>query len=82
MNVKQAKWMNHLAFSLPKRRNAPEEYEDAFACDCELGRFALADGASESSFAEVWARLLVEQFVQEPLLELSAWPGWARPGSW
>src|SRR5258708_5479570 len=50
-------------FHLPKRGHAPEEYEDALAADLALGRFALADGASESSFAAAWARLLVEGFV-------------------
>src|SRR5262249_58048077 len=51
------------AFHLPKRGNAAEEYEDALAADPATGRFAVADGASESSFAASWARLLVEGFV-------------------
>src|SRR5438874_6594596 len=53
------------AFHLPKRGNSLEEYEDAFAGSAEQGRFAVADGASESSFAGLWARLLVEGFVKE-----------------
>jgi hypothetical protein len=53
------------AFWLPKRGNQAEEYEDAFAGDGETGRFAVADGASEASFAALWARLLVTGFVQE-----------------
>src|SRR4051794_29142331 len=51
------------ALRLPKRGHTPEEYEDAFAADPALGRFAVADGASESSFAGQWARLLAEGFV-------------------
>src|SRR5438309_355857 len=51
------------AFHLPRRGHAPAEYEDAFAADPCSGRFAVADGASESSFAGRWARLLVEGFV-------------------
>jgi protein phosphatase 2C-like protein len=51
------------AFSLPRRGHAADEYEDAFAADPAAGRFAVADGASESSFAGQWARLLVEGFV-------------------
>src|SRR5262249_10571454 len=47
----------------PKRGNAAEEYEDALAADPATGRFAIADGASESSFAAAWARLLAEGFV-------------------
>jgi hypothetical protein len=51
---------------LPKRGHSADEYEDALAADPAHGRFALADGASESSFAGLWARLLVEGFVHPP----------------
>jgi len=51
------------AFSLHKEGNKPEDYEDAFAGNPKTGRFAVADGASESSFASLWAKLLVEAFV-------------------
>lgn len=51
------------AFMLAKRGHRPDEYEDACAGDPESGRFAVADGASESSFASIWARLLVKGFV-------------------
>ena len=44
------------SLSLPKRGHSPEEYEDALAGDPRSGRFAVADGASESSFAGLWAR--------------------------
>src|SRR6266404_6244133 len=46
------------AFAVPKRGNSTEEYEDAFAANPNAGRFAIADGASESSFASLWAKLL------------------------
>jgi hypothetical protein len=45
-----------------KAGNAPAEYEDAFAAT--RTRFAVADGASEASFAAAWARLLAEGFVE------------------
>jgi hypothetical protein len=51
------------AFHTPRRGNTPDEYEDAFAGDAATGRFAIADGASESSFTGAWAKLLVEGFV-------------------
>ena len=51
------------AFHLPKRGHVAGEYEDAFAGDPARRRFAVADGASESSFAAAWARLLAEGFV-------------------
>src|SRR5947207_13463202 len=53
------------AFHLPKNGNSAEEYEDAFAGSAERGRFAVSDGASESSFAGSWAKLLVDGFVRE-----------------
>lgn len=50
---------------LPKKGNSPEEYEDAAAPDTaieeECAEFvcAIADGATETSFSRLWARLLV-----------------------
>ncbi len=51
------------ALHLVKAGNDPSEYEDAFAADADRARFAVADGATEASFAARWARLLVEGFV-------------------
>jgi hypothetical protein len=48
---------------LAKRGNHDEEYEDAYAADATSGRFAVADGATESAFAATWARSLVQHFV-------------------
>lgn len=53
------------AFALPKAGHGREELEDAFAGDPEAGRFAVADGASESAFAALWAELLVQEFVHQ-----------------
>jgi len=64
---------HYSAFWLPRRGNQPEEYEDAFAADAAAGRFAVADGASESGFAGPWARLLAEAFVGQPRLEPDHW---------
>jgi hypothetical protein len=51
------------ALSLPKEGYGDDECEDAWAADPAAGRFAVADGASESLFAGLWARLLAEAFV-------------------
>jgi hypothetical protein len=59
---KNAPPLHWRAFHTHKRGNAPAEYEDAFAGAPERGRFAVADGATESSFAASWARLLAEGF--------------------
>ena len=53
---------------LQKSGNAPTEYEDAFSCpkhlsdDWEAFRIAIADGATETSFAREWANLLARSF--------------------
>src|SRR6202790_423862 len=51
---------------LPKHGNSEDEDEDAWAADPDRGRFAIADGASESSFAGRWAQLLTEAFLAAP----------------
>ncbi|MDB6055880.1 MAG: hypothetical protein JWN25_3403 [Verrucomicrobiales bacterium] len=59
-------------FWLPKNGNTAEEYEDAFAhSQCN---FSIADGATESSFAERWAQELVKKYVAAP-------PAGATPSS-
>ncbi len=65
-------------FAVPKRGNRADEYEDAFAGNPKLRRFAIADGASESSFASLWAQLLVEGFTQPPR-KLSSRKYWLEP---
>ncbi len=54
------------AFRISKQGNAADDYEDAAAGNVANGRFAVADGASEASFAAIWARLLVDCFVSHP----------------
>jgi Protein phosphatase 2C len=55
-------------FSCPKLGNSVEEYEDAWAhrqTRTPVGvRVAVADGATESSFAKLWALLLAESYVR------------------
>ncbi|OWK40465.1 protein phosphatase 2C domain-containing protein [Fimbriiglobus ruber] len=46
----------------PKSEAAPDENEDAVAANPDQGRFAVADGATQSAFAGLWARLLVEGY--------------------
>ncbi len=55
------------AFHVHKRGGTESEYEDAYYPDeftDEVGAFrcAVADGASESAFANIWAQLLVRGF--------------------
>lgn len=56
------------AFWLPKAGNTPDEYEDAYwpsdhtEGEYNLLRLAVADGATETSFAAQWAGLLVRSY--------------------
>jgi Protein phosphatase 2C len=65
------------SFALPRDGNTPEEYEDALAANPRTGRFAVADGASESSFAGMWAKLLVDGFVASGDGRTTV--GWVKP---
>jgi hypothetical protein len=61
------------AFQLPKAGNSVDEYEDA--CwpersaerEARVFRCAVADGATETSFAASWARLLVRSYCRSQL---------------
>jgi len=61
------------SFSLQKAGNKPEEYEDAFwparqgTFEGNSFHFALADGATESSFSGLWAQMLVYSYGLSPL---------------
>jgi hypothetical protein len=66
------------AFHLPRGGHTADEYEDAFAARADGRRFAIADGASESSFAGQWSRLLVESFTSAAPHPRTA-AAWLRP---
>ncbi len=64
------------AFWLPKSGSAEEEYEDAFwpkqmptdrEADVSDFRVAVADGATETSFSALWAKLLVRSYAEGQL---------------
>ena len=52
------------AGKVPKQGNRTEECEDEFEASPETGHFAVADGATEASYAQEWARILVKAFPQ------------------
>jgi hypothetical protein len=61
------------AFYAPKAGNKESEYEDSFCPERLIGkgdstfRFAVGDGATETSFSGVWARELVRAFCKGEL---------------
>ncbi|MEM3486402.1 MAG: protein phosphatase 2C domain-containing protein [Candidatus Methanomethyliaceae archaeon] len=70
----------------PKVGNSDKEYEDAFSpkprkstIDRDTLAVAIADGATESSFASLWATQLTQQFVRKPFREVIAFQGWLEP---
>ena len=51
-----------LGISAPKDGQTLDECEDAFEGQPESGRFAIADGATQSIYSALWAQLLVHAF--------------------
>jgi hypothetical protein len=68
--------VNWKPFHVPKRGYTEKQYEDYGDGDDLQGRFAVADGASESSFAKQWAKILVEKFLKAPILGEGQWEYW------
>jgi len=60
---------------VPRQGHNLDECQDAAASDPEKGRFAVADGASESPHAALWARLLVDAFVRNGEVRIP-WADW------
>lgn len=69
---------------LPKNGSTPAEYEDAFYPDGGLDfetkfcQFAVADGATETSFSGLWARFLVSAYCHGELSEKRLWRSIAK----
>src|SRR5262249_4841550 len=62
---------------VPREGRTLDECQDAVAIDLSRHRFAVADGASESWNAALWARLLVETYTQLPD-PAPAWGPWLQ----
>jgi hypothetical protein len=60
-------------FKAAKRGHSMDEFEDAAAFDLDRLAFAVADGASESSFAREWAGRLVADFARNAGMSLLDW---------
>ena len=59
-------------YILPKENNAESECEDTLWYDAiDTLRFALADGASNSSYSGIWASMLVHDYVESKSSELA-----------
>jgi len=52
------------AGKVEKLGNIRDECEDAFCTDDASGRFAVSDGATESSYSSIWAEILTSTFCE------------------
>jgi hypothetical protein len=68
--------LHYRAFCEPKHGHGVDELEDACAANVAQGQFAIADGATESAYAALWARMLVDGFVDCPSAETACWASW------
>jgi serine/threonine protein phosphatase PrpC len=73
------------SFMTHKHAESPDDCQDYSSQDDEKRRYAVADGATQSFFARVWAELLVEHFCETGALSLGKekgkenWKEWLRP---
>jgi hypothetical protein len=77
--------LEYRSYCLSKGAGGSHAYEDALAADPDAGRFAVADGATGSAFADTWAQLLVQRFAASAEADLAPWdPSWigAARDSW
>ena len=63
---------------LPKENENIDDCQDFYKCD-QRGRFAIADGASQSFYSNIWAEKLVAHFCKDPDINESNWEQWLRP---
>lgn len=69
-------------FAMAKDGNSAEEYEDATGSSSEGRRFAIADGATQTSFADRWSQILALEFIMNPPADEPAparWKNWLQP---
>lgn len=69
-------------FGIAKLGNAAEEYEDAVSSSSEGRRFAIADGATQTSFADRWSQIVSLEFIMNPPAEeptVHRWMNWLQP---
>jgi hypothetical protein len=69
-------------FGLAKLGNSAEEYEDATGSSSEGRRFAIADGATQTSFADRWSQILALEFIMNPPADEPPpvrWNNWLKP---
>ena len=69
------------SFVTHKKAESREDCQDAFFQNEEMGRYAVADGATRSFCSKDWAELLVEHFCEKsiPYPTTHSWQSWLHP---
>ena len=63
----------------PKESESITDCQDYFEINEARGCFAIADGASQSFYPAIWAKLLVQHFCENPEISASNWETWLEP---
>ena len=72
-------WINEtFSGKLPKENENIDDCQDFYKCD-NRGRFAIADGASQSFYSNIWAEKLVNHFCDDPNINERNWEQWLQP---
>jgi len=64
---------------LPKEGENSEDCQDEFVINDDTRTYALADGASQSFYAGIWANLLTKRFVSDSGITEGNWREWLDP---
>lgn len=62
-----------------KKNESITDCQDCFQINEAGNYFAIADGASQSFYPNIWAELLVNNFCQNPEINLKNWQTWLAP---
>ena len=72
--------VNHLfGGRTPKEKESITDCQDYFEINEAKGCFAITDGASQSFYPAIWAKLLVQHFCEDPEISASNWEAWLEP---
>jgi serine/threonine protein phosphatase PrpC len=63
-------------YRTPKEGESITDCQDDFEINQTKGCFAIADGASQSFYPAIWAKLLVQHFCENPEINKSNWETW------
>ena len=73
------------SFRTHKEAETREDCQDAYSIQSRRGRYAIADGATQSFYPAQWAKLLVEHFCEDTdflnrnILTQHEWSKWVEP---